>query len=69
MQRLDLNARRRRSASRGSHSMKDGARLLGRPLRGGACLLLVGAAPWAFWLDPEISVVERGRVVAKLATS
>jgi MFS family permease len=30
-----------------------------------AVILLLGAALWAFWLNPEISVLEEGRVVAK----
>jgi sugar phosphate permease len=32
-----------------------------------AVILLLGAIMWAFWLNPEISVVEEGRVVAKYA--
>jgi len=24
-----------------------------------ACLLVFGAAVWAFWLDPEVSVLEK----------
>jgi MFS family permease len=30
-----------------------------------AVILLAGAVGWAFWLDPEISVLEKGRIVAK----
>jgi sugar phosphate permease len=30
-----------------------------------AALLLIGACIWAFWLDPEVSVVEKGRVVVR----
>jgi sugar phosphate permease len=29
-----------------------------------ACLLFVGAGIWAFWIDPEVSVIDRGRVLA-----
>lgn len=29
-----------------------------------AVLLLIGAGVWAFWLNPEISVVDKGRMVA-----
>ena len=29
-----------------------------------AVLLLIGAAVWAFWLNPEISVVDKGRMIA-----
>jgi sugar phosphate permease len=32
-----------------------------------AVILLLGAVLWAFWLNPEISVVEEGRVVASHA--
>jgi MFS family permease len=32
-----------------------------------AVILLLGAFLWAFWLNPEISVVEEGRVVASHA--
>lgn len=28
-----------------------------------ACLLLIGAGIWAFWINPEVSVVDRGKVV------
>ncbi|HUY13584.1 MAG TPA: MFS transporter [Terriglobia bacterium] len=28
-----------------------------------ACLLFIGAGIWAFWLDPEVSVIDRGKVV------
>jgi sugar phosphate permease len=28
-----------------------------------ACLLFVGAGIWAFWIDPEVSVIDKGRVV------
>lgn len=27
-----------------------------------ACLLLLGAGVWAFWIDPEVSVIDRGKV-------
>jgi sugar phosphate permease len=30
-----------------------------------AVILLLGAIGWAFWLNPEISVLEKGRVVAR----
>jgi sugar phosphate permease len=30
-----------------------------------AALLVIGACIWAFWLDPEVSVVEKGRVIVK----
>ena len=30
-----------------------------------AVILLLGAVGWAFWLNPEISVLDKGRVVAK----
>jgi MFS family permease len=30
-----------------------------------AVILLAGAVMWAFWLNPEISVIDRGRVVAQ----
>ena len=29
-----------------------------------AVLLLIGAAVWAFWLNPEISVVDKSRMIA-----
>jgi MFS family permease len=32
-----------------------------------AALLVVGAAIWAFWLNPEVSVIDKGSVVAKHA--
>jgi len=28
-----------------------------------ACLLFVGAGIWAFWIDPEVSVIDKGKVV------
>jgi MFS family permease len=28
-----------------------------------ACLLFIGAGIWAFWLDPEVSVIDKGRVI------
>ena len=28
-----------------------------------ACLLFIGAAIWAFWIDPEVSVIDKGRVI------
>jgi sugar phosphate permease len=28
-----------------------------------ACLLFIGAAIWAFWIDPEVSVIDKGRVL------
>ncbi|MFY9530351.1 MAG: MFS transporter [Candidatus Acidiferrales bacterium] len=28
-----------------------------------ACLLFLGAGIWAFWIDPEVSVIDKGRVV------
>jgi len=34
-----------------------------------AALLVIGAAIWAFWLDPEASVLERPRVEAPLETT
>jgi sugar phosphate permease len=30
-----------------------------------ACLLFVGAGIWAFWIDPEVSVIDKGRVIVK----
>ena len=32
-----------------------------------ACLLFLGAAVWAFWLNPEVSVIDKGRVIARAA--
>ena len=29
-----------------------------------ACLLFLGAAIWAFWIDPEVSIIDKGRVIA-----
>ena len=29
-----------------------------------ACLLFLGAGIWAFWIDPEVSVIDKGRVIA-----
>src|ERR1700687_2072441 len=29
-----------------------------------ACLLFLGAAIWAFWIDPEVSVIDKGTVIA-----
>ena len=29
-----------------------------------AGLLFIGAAIWAFWIDPEVSVIDKGRVIA-----
>jgi sugar phosphate permease len=28
-----------------------------------ACLLLIGAGIWAFWIDPEVSAIDKGRLV------
>jgi len=28
-----------------------------------ACLLFLGAAVWAFWLNPEVSVIDKGKVI------
>jgi MFS family permease len=28
-----------------------------------ACLLFIGAGIWAFWLDPEVSVIDKGKVI------
>jgi sugar phosphate permease len=28
-----------------------------------ACLLFVGAGIWAFWIDPEVSVIDKGKVI------
>jgi len=28
-----------------------------------ACLLFIGAGIWAFWINPEVSVIDRGKVV------
>ncbi len=28
-----------------------------------ACLLFIGAGIWAFWIDPEVSVIDKGRVL------
>ena len=28
-----------------------------------ACLLFIGAGIWAFWINPEVSVIEKGKVV------
>jgi len=30
-----------------------------------ACLLFLGAAVWAFWLNPEVSVIDKGKVKAE----
>jgi sugar phosphate permease len=30
-----------------------------------AVLLVIGAAIWAFWLDPEVSVIEKGKIVVQ----
>ncbi|MGC2162779.1 MAG: MFS transporter, partial [Silvibacterium sp.] len=27
-----------------------------------SCLLFIGAAIWAFWIDPEVSVIDKGKV-------
>jgi sugar phosphate permease len=32
-----------------------------------ACLLFLGAAVWAFWLNPEVSVIDKGKVMARAA--
>jgi sugar phosphate permease len=32
-----------------------------------ACLLFLGAAVWAFWLNPEVSVIDKGKVIARAA--
>jgi sugar phosphate permease len=29
-----------------------------------ACLLFIGAGIWAFWIDPEVSVIDHGQVIA-----
>jgi hypothetical protein len=29
-----------------------------------ACLLFLGAGIWAFWINPEVSVIDKGRVIA-----
>ncbi len=29
-----------------------------------ACLLFLGAGIWAFWIDPEVSVIDKGSVIA-----
>ena len=29
-----------------------------------ACPLFLGAGIWAFWIDPEVSVIDKGRVIA-----
>jgi sugar phosphate permease len=33
-----------------------------------ACLLFIGAGIWAFWIDPEISVIDKGKVIANKET-
>jgi sugar phosphate permease len=37
------------------------------PFVAAACLLFLGAAVWAFWLNPEVSVIDKGRVIARAA--
>ena len=32
-----------------------------------ACLLFLGAAVWAFWLNPEVSVIDKGKVIDRAA--
>ena len=34
------------------------------PLVVAACLLFLGAGIWAFWINPEVSVIDKGRVIA-----